>query len=120
MKKRIGFVSNSSSSSFCIYGTYISHEKLKETLVAEGIMSDPCGDIESWFWGIEGADFLKKHSLSAQNPEYHEGTYLGRSWKDIPDDQTGATFKEEVEKTITETLGEEVECSTHEVAWEDR
>ena len=51
MKIRRGFVSNSSSCSFCIYGVSIEPQKLCEKLVENGIelTKEDKEDIYDWF-----------------------------------------------------------------------
>ena len=95
MKIRQGFVSNSSSSSFCIYGCCIEEndidaidEKLKE-----------------------------KNIYIVYGP--YDSVYIGREFTSIKDDETGKQFKENVEKEIEEVLGEKRKCSTFEEGWYD-
>ena len=101
MKCRNGFVSNSSSSSFLIYGTTIANgdgedlddriRKLKLKLGTWNI----CGDAE----------------------------YVGASWDKVGDDETGKQFKERVQAAVdrlTDDLGVEREkCATCAAAWFD-
>jgi hypothetical protein len=45
--------------------------------------------------------------------------YIGRSWDDIKDDETGAQFKADVQKKITDLIGADVEVGTMEEVWHD-
>lgn len=93
MKHRNGFVSNSSTTSFLIYG--ISVEK----------------DIEEDIVEKEGLDYK-------YGPDYKYGSrYIGRSWSSIKDDETGADFKKDVEAKIAKIMGKTVECETIKMAW---
>lgn len=94
MKIRNGFVSNSSTTSFCIYG--ISSDSIDE-------------DVDDMEEKIEEAG-LEIHSGE-------EGTkYIGRSWRNIKDNETGLDFKHNIEKTIFDLFGKE-KCYTIEEAW---
>jgi len=75
MKIRNGFVSNSSSSSFLIYGCQVSKEVADK---AEG---------------------MKDVKFDVVYGEY-DSYYLGLSWHKVKDDQTGKEFKESVEVVI--------------------
>jgi hypothetical protein len=95
MKIRNGFVSNSSSSSFVIYGVHLSDEyrsKIYNTY----------------------DDFLEiNHIPYVSN---YDDVYLGRSWSEVKDDETGKQFKERVEKEIKEALKDfelNLEFNTH-------
>ena len=96
MKIRQGFVSNSSSSSFLIYGV---------TVPSNEDLYDKC-------------DKLK---LVCKSPPYEDGRcmYIGRSWCEVKDDETGAQFKKRVKEELTKFFGKEVECGTLENAWYD-
>lgn len=105
MKIRNGFVSNSSSSSFLIYGAFIDSDKASE---------------------VFGEDWMDSYSLEKDHPEFKgweiscgpdgsDGLYIGKSWDSIEDNQTGKQFKEEIESVIKKYFG--VECSTHSAAW---
>jgi len=100
MKIRRGFVSNSSSTSFCIYGTYIR-------------MS---GDEKHELY-----DAAEKTGLSTRNDQYGDGLYIGRNWSSIGDDETGKEFKESTQLMVNSLPLPELEkrCSTIQEGWWD-
>lgn len=99
MKIRIGFISNSSSCSFCIYGVTI---KADDTIEQEEI--------------IERAEKADLEAL--YGPDYDTTIYVGRSWRGIGNDETGAIFKADVEKKVKEAFGPNTyPCSTWEEGW---
>lgn len=93
MKIRNGFVSNSSSSSFLIYGCMVSEEV------------------------ADKAEEMKDVKFDVFYGEY-ETYYLGLSWDDVKDDQTGKGFKESIEKSIKDAFeDEEFSFGTFSEAW---
>ena len=97
MKLRMGFVSNSSSTSFCIYGT-----------TAEG----------------KGDNFEFIHEIEKLGLDYHQAhqdsndLYVGGSLTNCKDNQTMGDFKKEVNKKLKTLLkNEKFECSTREDGW---
>lgn len=112
MKVRNGFVSNSSSSSFLIYGAdlYNQREKIISVL---GLDED-----------IDNYELAETIAAKAKLPfsstgEIGESIYVGRSWDSIKDDETGLVFKQSIQKALTDALGLEVKCGTCEEAWRD-
>lgn len=97
-KKRFGFVSNSSSSSFLIYGISITRSELEKMK-----------NFDDW-------EFEKKTGLSVYNRDYE--VYIGESWDSIGDDETGKQFKESVQKKILEYIPD-AKFGTFEDAWYD-
>lgn len=95
MKIRTGFVSNSSSVSFCIYGIWVDHpeEELRE--VAEEI------------------------GLFCHRDQYGDGLYIGRKWKTIGDDETGKQLKEATQEKVDKLPVDDKICATHEEGWYD-
>ena len=105
MKVRNGFVSNSSSSSFLIYGVIVGDLK--------GITGND-DDIE-----LDTLIDDKGLDLMTHNPDGE--VYVGRSWASVKDDETGKQFKESIEADIIKlfNLTNKPACTTHEYAWQD-
>ena len=97
MKIRTGFVSNSSSSSFCIYGAKLSKELIKK--IEETNKEFDCiweiFEHEKMFYGVECN---------------YSQVCVGLRYDKIGDDETGKEFKERVAKRIEEVVGEKVKC----------
>jgi len=109
MKTRQGFVSNSSSSSFLIYGVCIEEDeaiKLAEKLTKE--------NFEEPWEAREAIDY--KTNFETYCP--YDEIFIGKSWDSIKDDETGKQFKDSIEKELKE-LGITDGFSTHEYAWRD-
>jgi len=115
MKIRQGFVSNSSSSSFCIFGAIISAEKAKKFLDEKNVEYDPDYICETF----ETADSPLDLECWTYGYGYDDDLYIGRSWDSIKDDETGKEFKDSIEKKLKEAFGDDVKVSTHEEAWYD-
>ena len=96
MKIRMGFVSNSSTSSFLIYGT---------------------DDISSEEYDLISDKYYKEIDYYCP---YGNHYYIGYSWDSIKDDETGKQFKDRVESKIKELLGRDnMSFGTYEEAWQD-
>lgn len=91
MKLRTGFVSNSSSTSFSIYGTFLSNEKFNELVerLSPNQKHPPKRD---------AADIVAKHILGLSGEAYssEDGVYIGRRTDSIQDSETGQEFKTNV------------------------
>lgn len=88
MKTRNGFVSNSSSTSFSIYGIHTEY------------FSDKYDDRDKMWDVLDGlVDKAEANNLQLICDE--EGSaYLGLSWNSIGDDETGKQFKERAENAV--------------------
>lgn len=143
MKIRSGFVSNSSTSSFCIFGACIEKNefiekirKLNPKLDAKYKSLENGEILKEKFVGSEeefeigednldeesmevGEKYLKKLGLSFEygycEDEYY---YIGRYWKNINDDETGKEFKESIKESV-KSLFPKAKCATFEEAWHD-
>ena len=109
MKIRSGFVSNSSSSSFLIYGISIAKDKLAEFFPDQEDF-DKYGFFDD---KLEGT-CLEEHS------QYDSSYFnVGCSWDSVRDDETGRDFKIRVEIELEKVFGKKMECGTIEDAWFD-
>ncbi len=91
MKIRIGFVSNSSSCSFCVYGIRVEEGKID----------------------YDKEEALGKSGLSVEMFQSDDKA-VGISWSSIKDDETGKQFKERIEKLIKEHFEGELQFGTQE------
>jgi hypothetical protein len=105
MKIRSGFVSNSSSTSFCIYGTILKDSDVKKL---RKLVDDSEGMCDEEII----SRVIEKHGLDFHQLDYTY--YIGKSWKEIKDSETGAQFKRSIENAIEEITGEHKKCTTHE------
>jgi hypothetical protein len=111
MKMRTGFVSNSSSTSFTIYGVSLSEKDIEDGYKKlfekemEYDVSECCEEI---------AD---KIGLEFHNGQEGYNQYIGRSYTNIKDEETGKQFKDSVATKLKEVFGEDVKCGCHEESW---
>jgi len=107
MKIRHGFVSNSSTTSFCIFGAYIDEEDILNKCKELGLSED----------SYDGAEELAdKMGLDMHSREY--SVCFGRNWSSVGLDETGKQFRESISSKILEYFPRAT-LSTIEEAWYD-
>ena len=118
MKIRQGFVSNSSSSSFCIYGVQLDMRDVIKYM-PEGIdvglsdneiveeMYNKGGD---WWSVAEKISKALGNGFSCYYDYECPEIYAGRSLTSIGDEETGLQFKMVTEARIQEVIDENYEC----------
>jgi len=139
MKTRQGFVSNSSTSSFCIYGAEVDvgivadfmnvifekdaefNKKIKSSGFAG--MQEAINDSSIFEYVHIVEQYLSKEAGKGFSVHYISGCedycYIGRSYSSIADDETGGDFKKSVSETISKFFGKEIKVKHIEEAWND-
>ncbi len=116
-KIRAGFISNSSSSSFCLYGIHLSDDK------TENFIKENFSDNEKIMKCLESYDSYELEYF-INNDERFKGlkiligsedlySYIGRDFTSIGDNETGKEFKESVQENVKKFFKNE-KCRIHE------
>lgn len=117
MKERSGLVSNSSSSSFCIYGWggSISQARklLSATLEGQALLGRIGESNDPSDWSEEDP------RLRGDGSDDGYYIYYGEEWCRIRDTETGAEFKERIREATSHLLGPAAAegCGTIKKAW---
>ena len=110
MKDRKSWVSNSSSTSFCVYGICIDEAEFMEVVKNKypnckiGETNDEGDEWNYWDW-IESED-LDTKGLTFEHCGEAETHWIGLSATEIEDEETGKQFKERAEKALNEFFGD--------------
>jgi hypothetical protein len=122
MKIRTGFVSNSSTSSFCIYGICIEGTSASELATMFNLKHDfydEDEDDEDSNYDVQEQINEKCEKVGLCFNNVDDTIYIGREWCSIEDDETGKQFKEKTEEIIKKQVNIDVKCDTIEIAYPD-
>lgn len=97
MKIRQGFISNSSTTSFCLYGAYFSNTDEISDKISEAV----------------------KQGFKDYSEPHDNGVYVGIPLRTIKDDETFGQFKEKVAEKIKAIFGNNITTGIQEDGWYD-
>jgi hypothetical protein len=126
VKIRTGFVSNSSTSSFCIWGAEFKPSELLEGTIFKAVLEE-MRQANEYLAGLSDEDVVDQagpHAFDGHmgTLEVHGnsdlGYYIGRSFKKIGDAETGSQFKENVQMQL-DHYGIPATAGQCEEAWSD-
>ena len=121
MKRRKGFVSNSSTSSYCVYGLALEGMPIKASPEEVRALLERLGKSTDWLDALDSeeveecydSDFLYDLSgaLGDFDYQYADGMCVfGRCLTGIGDDETGKQFKDSVDEVMRVLFGPSVKC----------
>ena len=121
MKIRNGFVSNSSSSSFCIWGVAIDECDFSEIAIEKNIITvieaEDLGSYEILERLFYDNDEIETSGLEYWCPEGYEAVYIGTSFASIKDNETGKEFKDRISKHLKKIFGDDHDCEIYKEAY---
>ena len=139
MKIRAGFVSNSSSSSFLIYGVYLEEDEVRDHFGITGEKNCECCDYCKQEWDCECCDkcicadvyddddngvYEKMEEITNGDfwgpSDSWDGYYIGRCPTGIRDDQTMGDWRKQVREEInamTKKPIDEAKFGWHDECW---
>ena len=109
MKIRAGFVSNSSTTSFLLWGMSVEYEDLKDEIKEK---------ITEKHWHDEILDFIEDLETFYDDNDWDDYIYIGKHYNTLKDDETGREFKNSVENTLKKIV-KEFKCYYIDVAYYD-
>lgn len=128
MKIRTGFVSNSSSSSFCMYCFEMDNDDVKKFIKKHEVLLK---DFKKEYFDTElefmneflyspgDFEFPVNYKPNSENDFGLHRIYVGRDYKTLKDDETGREFRESV-KQLAEFFGvDPKKCRHLSEAWSD-
>lgn len=127
MKIRTGFVSNSSSSSFCIYGVSLKLEDFKEELKEEYLKfmkkKGYAKEEDSFDTIVDGYEFVEwieeKENIEGYFPPDSDYYYFGEGAFSCPEDKTMGEWKKEIQQGMNNLTEKEISCSWQSAEWYD-